>query len=272
MSLGIYNGLNTGIQSGLYAGTDIGIANGTSTQFFDVDIPRRNLLSYIDMGNRSVYPINSTGLIARDLTLTTSTITLVAPFTFDYSNKGCLYFPGTLGQRLSTTTAAGSIGASASNFTFGGWFQVARMDGTKEGNFLNRGQDGFGTGWNLLVGTDASGFFRVGSVTSSPGVVGNVFTTTVQAAPNTWYHMLGVHQNGVGLSIYVNGVLIGFQSFTGTSLRTSTLGWVWGSNSSSASTSQFEGKIGLTYAWERVLSPNEIIQVFLAHKQRFLKP
>ena len=60
-------------------------------------------------------------------------------------------------------------------------------------------------------------------------------------------------------------------SFTGTTLRTSTLGWVWGTNSTGAS-NQLEGKIAITYAWERVLSPNEIMQVFLAHKQRFLKP
>ena len=62
-----------------------------------------------------------------------------------------------------------------------------------------------------------------------------------------------------------------FRSFTGTTLRTSTLGWVWGTNSTGAS-NQLEGKIAITYAWERVLSPNEIMQVFLAHKQRFLKP
>lgn len=271
MSLGVYNGVNTGTQNGVYSGADIGVASGTATQFFDVDIPRRNLLSYIDMGNRGVYPINSTGLSGRDLTSSIAGLVLVTPFTFDPSNKGCLRFPGTVNQRLSTSALVTIFGGSTSNFTFGGWFQVAKIDGTKEGNFFNRGRDGFGNGWSLLVGTDANGFFRVGSVTLLPSGVGNVFTTTVQAVPNTWYHMLGIHENGVGLSIYVNGVFIGFQSFTGTSLRTSSIGWCWGSNSANA-TSQFEGKVAITYAWERILSPTEITQVFLAHKQRFLKP
>lgn len=271
MSLGVYNGVNTGIQNGLYSGTNIGIANGTTTNFFNTQIPTRNLLSYIDMGNRGVYPINSTGLLGRDLTTSTAGLTLVAPFTLDYSNKGCLTFPGTVGQRLSTAVTASIFGAATSNFTFGGWFQVARMDGTKEANFFNRGRDTSGSGWSLLVGADASGFFRVGSVTTSPSVVGNVFTTTTKALPNTWYHILGIHQNGVGLSLYLNGVLIGFQSFTGSNLRTSGVGWCWASNSPNA-TSQFEGKVAITYAWERILSPTEITQVFLAHKQRFLKP
>ena len=271
MSLGAYNGVDVGTQNGISSGDSIGIASGIATQFFDVDIPRRSLLSYIDMGNRGVYPINSTGLLGRDLTSSTAGLALVAPFTLDYSNKGCLSFPGTVGQRLSTSGLVTVFGAATSNYTWGGWFQVARMDGTKEGNFFNRGRDGFGNGWSLLVGTDANGFFRVGSVTSLPGVVGNVFTTTIPAAPNTWYHMLGIHENGVGLSIYVNGVLIGFQSFTGTNLRTSTIGWCWASNAA-ATTSQFEGKVAITYAWERILSPTEITQVFLAHKQRFLKP
>jgi hypothetical protein len=271
MSLGVYNGINTGTQNGLYSGTDIGVASGTATEFFDVDIPRRNLLSYIDMGNRGVYPINSTGLLGRDLTTSTAGLTLVAPFTLDYSNKGCLRFPGTVNQRLSTAFTTGIVGGPNSNLTWGGWFQVARMDGTKEGNLLSRGRDGSGAGWSLLLGTDLNGFFRAGSVTLSPTPVGNVYQTTIQALPNTWYHMLGIYENGVGLSIYINGVFIGFQSFTGTNLRTSGIGWCWASNAAGP-TNQLEGKIALTYAWERILTPSEITQVFLAHKQRFLKP
>jgi hypothetical protein len=261
------------MQNGAYAGTDIGVTSGTVTGFFDVDIPRRNLLSYLDMGNRTCYPVNSTGLLARDLTTNTTgnQWTLVAPFTLDYSNKGCIRFPGTVNQRVSTGAIAQNIGSSTSNFTFGGWFKVAKIDGTKESTLLSRGRDGSGSGWNLIVGLDINGYFRVGSVTSLPSVVGNVYTTTLLAAPNTWYHILGIHENGVGLSIYVNGVFIGFQSFTGTSLRTSTLGWVWGSNAIGAA-NQLEGSIAMTYAWERVLTPNEIMQVFLTHKQRFLKP
>jgi hypothetical protein len=272
MSSGVYTGVGNGTQSGTKNGIDIGVASGMLDNFYNTQIPRRNLLSYIDMGDRGVYPINSTGLLGRDLTTSTAGLTLVAPFTFDYSNKGCIKFPGTgTSQRLSTAFTAAIVGAATSNFTWGGWFQVARMDGTKEGNFFIRGRDGSGAGWSLLVGTGADGLFRVGSVTTLPSIVGNIYQTTIPAAPNTWYHMLGVYENGVGLSIYINGIFIGFQSFTGTSLRTSGIGWAWGANAA-ASTSQFEGKIAITYAWERILSPNEISQVFLAHKQRFLKP
>jgi len=271
MSLGVYNGMLTGVQNGAYAGTDIGAASGIATEFFDVDIPRRNLLSYFDMGNRACYPVNSTGLSGRDLISSTANWSLAAPFTLDYSNKGNLKFPGTVGQRASTGAIVTTIGGSNSNITFGGWMKVAKIDGTKESTLLSRGRDGAGNGWSLVIGLDLNGFFRIGSVTLLPSGVGNVFTTTMQAAPNTWYHILGIHENGVGLSIYVNGVFIGFQSFTGTSLRTSTLGWVWASNATSAAT-QLEGSIAMTYAWERVLTPTEIRQVFLAHKQRFLKP
>jgi hypothetical protein len=270
MSNGVYNGVDNGTQNGTRAGIDIGVASGVLDNFYNTQIPRRNLLSYIDMGNRACYPVTTT-TIARDLTTSTAGLTLVTPFTFDYSNKGCIRFPGTINQRLSSTFTTAIVGAGTSNITFGGWFQIARMDGTKEGHFFNRGRDGSGAGWSLLIGTDTSGFFRIGSVTLSPTPVGNVFTTTVQAAPNTWYHMLGIYENGVGLSIYLNSVFIGFQSFTGTNLRTSGIGWCWGSNAAGAS-NQFEGKIALTYAWERILSPTEISQVFLAHKQRFLKP
>jgi len=271
MSLGVYNGVNIGTQNGLSAGADSGVVSGMAAEFFDVQIPTRNLLSYIDMGNRACYPINSTGLLARDLTTSTAGLTLVAPFTLDYSNKGCLRFPGTVNQRLSTAFTTAIVGGANSNITFGGWFQVAKIDGTKEGTLLSRGRDGSGSGWSLIIGTDLNGFFRIGSVTLSPTGVGNVFTTTTQAVPNKWYHLLGVYQNGVGLSIYVNGVLIGFQTFTGTNLRTSSIGWCWGSNATGAA-NQLEGKIALTYAWERILTPTEITQVFLAHKERFLKP
>jgi hypothetical protein len=271
MSSGVYTGVSNGTQSGTKNGIEIGVVSGVLDNFYNTQIPTRNLLSYIDMGNRGVYPINPTGLLGRDLTTSTAGLTLVAPFTLDYSNKGCLRFSGTVNQRLSTAFTAAIVGAATSNFTWGGWFQVARTDGTKEGNVFCRGRDGSGAGWSLLVGVDASGFFRVGSATSLPSVVGNILQTTILAAPNTWYHMLGIYENGVGLSIYINGVFIGFQAFTGTSLRTSGIGWCWASNSTTT-TSQLEGKIAITYAWERILSPTEIMQVFLAHKQRFLKP
>ena len=88
---------------------------------------------------------------------------------------------------------------------------MARMDGTKEGEFFCRGRDGFGLGWNLLLGTDTNGFFRVGSVTTSPSTVGNVYLSTIQALPNTWYNLIGVKNSNV-TTAYINGVSIGYTS------------------------------------------------------------
>jgi hypothetical protein len=264
--LGIYTGVNTGTQTVSNNGTNIGIANGTVGQFYDTQIPTANLLSYIDMGNRACYPVGSSLTTARDLTTSVSGLTIENSPIFDTSNKGCLQFTRVSLQRLYTPTT--QLGNASSNYTFGCWYQAV-LDGGGDDNAFSRGNDSPSFGWSLLIGNNSQGFFRVGSVTTSPSVVGNVLQTTVKVSPNMWYNVIGTHVGGVGLSMYVNGVLIASQTFTGTNLRTSARGWCWG-NLASGATNTLRGKMAISYAWERLLTPSEIMQVYLAHKQRFL--
>lgn len=267
MSLGLYNGTITNNGQGLSNGLVNGSLNGALSNTNKVGMPTGNLLHYVDMSNRYCFPGGS-ATVAKDLAqLPTVNVTVSGAPTFDLSGGGCLSFNKTA-QWI--TTPASTLGAANSNYTWGGWFNIREIDGVQSNFLLNRGKDTPSFGWSLIIGADSTGSFWIGSVTSIPSVVGQGFSSTLKAAPNTWYNVVGTHQNGVGLTIYVNGNFVSFFAVTGTNLRTSNNGWTWAANAEAAA-NYFNGRIAITYAYQRLLSPSEIRQLYNVHKSRFLK-
>jgi hypothetical protein len=175
--------------------------------------------------------------------------------------SGYLSFNGT-NQYLSFPAA--SSGSTTGNFTFGGWYNngASVVSGR---NFLFRGNDGSGNGQSFVIGVVGSNP-NLGVVTTVPSTIqisANDPTTTF--IPNRWYYLIGTWVNGVSLKLYVNGILKATTLTTNTSLRTSTIGWVIGKNS----TTYYPLYTATTSVYNRALSDTEILQNYNATKSRF---
>ena len=94
MSNGLYNGLDNGLHNGVYNGMLDGVSNG----LLNIDHKKtvKDLLLFLDAGNRNSYSPNSSGWKWNDLTLnnyngvlTCSPWYLNGP-TFNYGNKGTI--------------------------------------------------------------------------------------------------------------------------------------------------------------------------------------
>lgn len=269
MSLGTYNGTITSNGQGLASGLINGVSTGVQNNYDSTtQIVRNGLHLYWDLGNRRSYPGSGTTLF--DLGPNAYNATLTATLDYIPLAGGCLLFDGT--NELASTTST-TLGSATGAFTFGAWFRTRLKDGTKEMNAIVRGRNGSGNGYSVIIGTDVNGTIRAQTVTISPFTVGNTLGSPFVADVNKWYHVMGVWNPTVGaanqgLSLYINGQLAAYQLFTGTNLRSSTLGWILGTNST-VSTSLADGNIAVGYVYTRVLSNAEITQNFNAHKKRF---
>ena len=85
-------------------------------------------------------------------------------------------------------------------------------------------------------------------------------------ALNTWYYLTAVWTAGQSIKVYVNGSLEGTTTTTGTSLRTSTSGWVISSPTTSVFSSGYNAVVQV---YNTVLTDAQILQNFNANKTRF---
>jgi hypothetical protein len=228
-----------------------------ATQYAFGKIVTDGLVLALDAADRNSYP--GSGTTWRDLSANNIIGTLTNGPTFNSANGGSIFTDGT-DDWISTPYS----GSAADSYTFSVWF---KNDNYSEGKYLlGRGRDGAGSGWSLQLNITTGGIAQAGVVPTVPSVVGLGTTGTITLALNTWYHITGVWIAGSSIQCYVNGVLDGTTSTSGTSLRTSTNGWWIGSISTSLFTSGYNA---VAQVYNRALSASEIQQNYNAQKSRF---
>jgi hypothetical protein len=181
--------------------------------------------------------------------------------TFNSGNGGSIVFDGN--NDYVSTPYSGSN--NNSDFTFSTWFNPLNSTNTYS---LNRGRDNSGNGWSLLLGTDNSSGnrYRAGVVKTDGGTVGYQAYSTSSVIFNQWVYITGVWISGNSINLYVNGVFNSSVAVTGTSLRTSTEGWVLGS----ITTTLYSNiQVATAQIYNRALTSSEILQNYNATKGRF---
>lgn len=88
---------------------------------------------------------------------------------------------------------------------------------------FERGQDGSGNGWSMIIEKNSADKMVFSIVSSAPAQIDCTGTSTLSA--NTWYHILCIWNKGNNLKLYVNGTLETTTATAVTQLRSSTVGW-----------------------------------------------
>jgi hypothetical protein len=216
------------------------------------------LVLYLDAGNTNSYP--GTGTSWRDISGNSNNGTLTNGPTFNSANLGSIVFDGVDDYVLTPYS-----GSSTSSYTFASWYNPLSNVNTYA---LTRGRDGNGNGWSLTLGSDntSGNRYRAGAVKTDGGTVGYVTYSTGSMVLNQWVYLTGVWISGNTINLYVNGVFNSSVSTTGTTLRTSTDGWVLGSITTTAYSNE---QVAVSQIYNRALSASEINQNFQATRARF---
>ena len=221
------------------------------------NIVTNGLKLYLDAANPSSYA--GSGSVWTDLSGNNNNATLIKTPTFNNGNGGSFYTNGNNQYAISSY-----VGSATESYTYSVWF---KNDNYSEAKYLlTRGRDGDGSGWSLQVQITTGGIATAAVVPTVPSTVGILVNGTTILALNTWYNITAVWTAGQSIKIYVNGVLEGTTNTTGTSLRTSSSGWVIGSVATSIFTS---GNNAVAQVYNTVLSDAQILQNFNANKTRF---
>ena len=225
---------------------------------FSPKVVTEGLVLYLDAANTKSYP--GSGIAWSDLSRNGNRGTLTNGPTFNSANGGSIVFDG-VNDYVSTSY----FGSNSSNYTFSVWYNPLSSVNT---NPLNRGRDGAGVGWSLLLGSDNSSGnrYRAGVVKTDGGAVGYIAYSTNPMILNQWVQLTGIWISGNSINLYVNGVFNSSVSVPGTVLRTSTDGWILGSITTTSYSIQ---QIAQTSIYNRALTAQEVLQNYNATKNRF---
>ena len=213
---------------------------------------------YYDAGDVNSYP--TTGTTWYDISGNTGrNATLMNNPTFNTGNGGSIYTNGS-NQYIETSYA----GSATDSYTYSAWFK--NDDYSEVKYILCRGKDGAGNGWSFQLQVSTGGKAAAGVVPTLPSQVGIFVNGTSTMALNTWYYLTAVWTAGQSIKVYVNGSLEGTTTTTGTSLRTSTSGWVISSPTTSVFSSGYNAVVQV---YNTVLTDAQILQNFNANKTRF---
>lgn len=118
--------------------------------------------------------------------------------------------------------------------------------------------------WDIWLYNNNSIYFET---TGNPTRQGLVYLATPVLALNTWHHYVATYNNGAK-SIYLNGVLMGTQTYTGpgdfSNANNVLIGRRFGDSSRS-----LRGSVSVAKIYNRALSAAEVRQNFYAHKGRY---
>ena len=210
MSNGLYNGLDNGLHNGVYNGMLDGVSNG----LLNIDHKKtvKDLLLFLDAGNRNSYSPNSSGTKWNDLTLNNYNGVLTCnPWylngpTFNYGNKGYINCDG-INDYIEVENSD-KLKFGTDDFTIEYW--VRKKITTVGANWnnvwgVNKWETGGKPGeneWSISLGSfNVDALFFV--------VESGVNSYTTGAFPlniNQWYQVVGI-RNGDKLQLYVNGDL-----------------------------------------------------------------
>jgi hypothetical protein len=134
---------------------------------------------------------------------------------------------------------------------------AAAADIFGKGHFYNNN-------WSIWLWNDHRINFETAG---NPTRQGSVYLNTSPLALNTWHHYTATYSNGLK-SAYVNGILIGTQSYAGPGNFTNTNNALIGRRPGDASRS-LRGNISSIKLYSRALAASEVQQNFIATKSRF---
>jgi hypothetical protein len=217
------------------------------------------LVLYLDAANIKSYP--GSGTQWKDLSGLGNHATLVNGPTYSSLNKGNFIFDGT-NDYTSFNTPVSNLGP----YSIIQWLcpmipLVASGYGTNKPSGANRKTTIVGPGpvWNPGIWVN-SDYLRVHAKTQYIDVRIN-WTTTVWA-------MLGMTFNGINCQAFFNGILLPAAYTTSYAPPSLTQLYI-GAESSGGSSVNWNGKIGITQLYNRVLSQLEITQNFNALRGRY---
>ena len=204
MSSGIYNGLDNGLHNGVYNGMLDGVSNG----LLNIDHKKtvKDLLLFLDAGNRNSYSPNSSGTKWNDLTLNNYNGVLINGPTFNYGNKGYINCDGF--NDYIEVENSDKIKLGADNFTVEYWVNKrVTTVGAGYGNVwgVNKWVSGGSPGqneWALSSGDANVDQFQF-LIEANTSIFG---TGAFPLNINQWYQVVGI-RNGDKLQLYVNGDL-----------------------------------------------------------------
>ena len=188
--------------------------------------------------------------------------TLINGPTFDSDNLGSIEFDGVddyadTGQKFNFNQSSQFSAEFWINFISHSDRPVAAADIFGKGHYYNNN-------WSIWLYNDHRIFFET---TGDPTRQGIVYLSTSSLALNTWHYYVATYNNGLK-SAYVNGILIGAQSYTGPGNFTNDNNVLIGRRPGDPSRS-LRGNISSVKLYNRALTPEEILQNYNATKGRY---
>jgi len=234
----------------------------TDKMVFNIDYPAivtSGLILNLDAGFTPSYPTTSTTWY--DVGSSGNNGTLTNGPTYSSANGGSIVFDGIDDYGIIPSNSAWNYN---NNITLEAWVMVTSSTSHYQGIFGPFAQSPSPyTGFNFSVNSGTNKFaFLVGGTGGSAYYVQQNNTYSL----NTWYHLVGVINNGTSI-LYVNGVL---QNDSTSMTVSSAIGpFMMGKFYDNINDYYFGGRIAIGRFYNRVLTQSEITQNFNAQKGRF---
>ena len=231
--------------------------NNTKLRFTDPIL--ENLVLYYDPSNSLSYP--GTGTTISDLTNNNLDGSLINT-TF---NDPYLVFNGS----NSTTSTADNelLEPGSGDWTVEVWINHSVIEGSSR-CVLSKTDGGNAADWGYGIRTNSTGstYLEVGNGITS------ITSPSYNVSINTWYQIVGVWSNVDSnlIQLYVNGVLIGSNSHSFTSIKNTTRPLSLGSFDGGATFGQWvNGKYGVVRIYNKALDSTEVLQNYDADRSKY---
>ena len=223
------------------------------------NIVTNGLILDLDAAKRDSYP--GSGTVWRDIAGGVITGSLVNGPTYNSANGGLIVFDGSDDYGIIPSNSAWNYN---NNITLEAWVMVTSSTSGYQGIFGPFAQAPSAyTGFNFSVEAGTNKFaFLVGGTGGSAYYV----KQNTQYSLNTWYHLVGVINNGTSI-LYVNGVLQ--NDSTSMSVASAIGPFMMGKFYDNINAYYFGGRIAIGRFYNKVLSDSEITQNYNATKGRY---
>jgi len=219
-----------------------------------------SLLINLDASYSTSYP--GSGSIWYDLSGNAANATLYNSPTFSQTDGQGSFSFNSIDQY--DATVSDSTGKDTDSFTLTAW---GKNNSGGPNVMAIRGNDGYGDGWSMLVGTDGTGHSQGYIVTTSAGAASYGSSGTISLSETAWRYIALTWDTGSGnLILYTNGAFDKIVASTTTrALRSSAIGELSNVND----TSYYGVSVGATAIYNRVLSASEILTNYNNTKAKY---
>lgn len=229
------------------------------SKFTTPSIVTSNLVFWYDPSNTVSYPgtgTTVTNLANTSLAETLTNVTYTSPY-FTYN-----------GSNATSSVADNSLLEPGSgDFTLEAWVYYSTITGSSR-CIMGKTDGGNSADWSYGLRTQSSGltYMEVGNGTTT------ITSPTYTVSTGQWYQIVGVWTNVASNSIalYVNGVSVGSNSHSFSSVKNSTRPLFFGSFDGGATFGQwFNGRMGITRMYSSALTGAQILQNYNADKSKY---